>query len=163
MLTETDRAYLDEVEARCNGATKGPWEVGDESAASFYEGDDVVVHPAWTVIASREIYRDDSKAAEKRANMRFIAAARTDIPRLIAMVRGMGEGTEVVRCKDCIFSHPIPKELECAYYVDRVLVCEIGRGIEDARGISATWKNGYCDEGKRMDGERAQAGKEQHE
>jgi len=76
MLTDTD---LDEIEARADKATKGPWE---QSVGVYYDpdGDD----DCWfgrgpTIIPMSR--------AEADADASFIAASRTDVPALAKEVR----------------------------------------------------------------------------
>ncbi len=78
-------------------------------------------------------------------------AATLQRARSIALTIPTVDAAPVVRCKDCIFANPVPKDLERSYRADRVLVCEIMRGDEGPHGLSMTWKNGFCDEGRRMD------------
>lgn len=86
-LTDAD---LDEIEARANAATPGPWDVSDGN-----EGD-WPPRPLWMV--TNEAFHnppadDDTPwiAAELHTGVRddaeFVAAARTDVPRLLAEVR----------------------------------------------------------------------------
>lgn len=85
-LPITDQ-YLDEIEARCNAATPGPWVAGRGDVATIVDG-----------YESKWIYAKDRYLAiasgyeipnweEVMANARFIAASSTDIPRLVAEVR----------------------------------------------------------------------------
>jgi len=61
--------YLDEVKARCEAATKGPWEWDDHVGAVFHAGG--------------ECAADQTTVSDGL----FIAHARTDLPRAIAALR----------------------------------------------------------------------------
>jgi hypothetical protein len=84
-MTEDD---LRTIEARAEAATPGPWRQGDIAA-----GDLPVAGGCFSV----EIYgaTDDPYAVlaecEHEADASFIAAARTDIPALVAEVRRLRE------------------------------------------------------------------------
>ena len=80
------RKYLDEVQARADKATPGPWEVKGNGAQP-YASDGIVAN------CETQIHNDDDEAGlesdERRGfdNADFIAAARTDVPKLAAMLR----------------------------------------------------------------------------
>ena len=76
--TELD---LDAIEARANAATDGPWVTGADK-----EWSDAL--PAWALIiaAAYPLIELDS-GAQGTADAAFIAAARTDVPALVAEVR----------------------------------------------------------------------------
>lgn len=81
------RGWLSEVEERANTATKGEWKPDWlDSGNSTY----CVVAPASVVGGFGAIART---SREKRGweNAEFIAAARSDVPRLCALVRTLGE------------------------------------------------------------------------
>lgn len=86
---------------------------------------------------------------------RFDGQLVDDAARLVAEVERLrAEAVSVVRCRDCIHSEPIPLDKETGWYAERVLVCKNNRGDYDTSdGFSATWANGYCDEGKRKEAE----------
>lgn len=80
---------LDQLEARANAATQGPWHVNEDGFGK---------HGVPTVYATDEELRYIAKChdlpahethapTDDRANARFIAAARTAVPQLIAEVR----------------------------------------------------------------------------
>lgn len=94
MLTDTDLAYLREVDARERAATKGPWELLYTATVSVGR---VVV--AWAI------------NTENRA---FIASARTDIPRLRAMIDRLAGEQEPAKCKYCSESSPYLAVIEAA-------------------------------------------------
>lgn len=79
-------AYLNDMQARCDAATRGPWDnIGIKIAAG--DGAD------YRAIAYAQCGRDDEDEpvfdAETEANANFIATARTDMPRLIATARSL--------------------------------------------------------------------------
>ena len=61
------------------------------------------------------------------------------------------DAVEVVRCRDCAHSSEIKGTPENWYYVDRVMHCKELRGTVSDDGISAVWRDGYCDDGKRKE------------
>ena len=89
---------LNEMQARCDAATDGPWEA---------EGSQV-----WRINSLVTAVRDHS-ASERRPDAEFIAASRTDMPRLIAALRAVLELHQPVPyaqgpdyCDEC--EHPAP-------------------------------------------------------
>ncbi|MEV7364292.1 hypothetical protein [Streptomyces sp. NPDC091299] len=112
MTDQTPQLDLDEIEARANAATKGPW--------GFYDGDNYADVAADLQMTSRSSYTyrekvarlededywddpahendDESRASEQMAaNARFIAAAREDVPALVAEVRRLRATVDRVR------------------------------------------------------------------
>jgi hypothetical protein len=89
ILTDADLA---EIEKRAEAATPGPWwlfTAGDGITEVDANGKDAIPVCKWTGF-------DDARRSHKehRANAAFIAASRTDIPRLlkeIARLRGIEE------------------------------------------------------------------------
>jgi hypothetical protein len=79
---------LDEIKARCDKATPGPWITGDGSKITHYNGKDTVLTNSSTyVVTNRATYPDDKYFNDQvYANMDFIAHSREDIPTLIAEV-----------------------------------------------------------------------------
>ncbi len=87
-------AELDEIEARANAATEGPWQIdrvsgdvigpGEQSSQLSYGGVLVSTHPCVTIAVSYEL---DAAWGAEPEDMVFIANARTDVPRLVAEVR----------------------------------------------------------------------------
>ena len=75
-------AELDEIDARANAATEGPWEIDSARDVIGQMGDgDVYRH---TVAFACDMLAAETVADEDIA---FIVSARTDIPRLVAEVR----------------------------------------------------------------------------
>lgn len=86
-------ARLAEIEARAGAATPGPW--GVNSAVSSNELCDYTVYGI-PGVASATWTGDDSPAfaycdGMSRADAEFIAAARTDVPALVAALRAVWE------------------------------------------------------------------------
>lgn len=73
---EAFAGYLDELERLCNAATPGPWTHDDEGS---------LVAPDGQVIGWSD--GDRRHAGSQLANARFVEAARTALPILIATVR----------------------------------------------------------------------------
>ena len=83
-------ARLDEIEARAAAATPGPWKLIEEP----YRGRTASREGGWLgqivgVGSGSVVYRgpDSFEAVESRHDADFIAAARTDVPALVAAVR----------------------------------------------------------------------------
>lgn len=76
-LTAEEQKFLEEVTARCDAATEGPWVFGG------FWGDQV----ATAVDVEVEIICEHVE----KPNGRFIAAAREDIPRLASIIRRLSE------------------------------------------------------------------------
>ena len=84
-----DQKYFDEIKAREQKATPGPWKIGDGSKQSYRLGKNAVVSYTFGNIASRPIYSFSNSEKYNEyvyADMDFIAHARTDIPLLLAEV-----------------------------------------------------------------------------
>lgn len=78
-----DQKYFEEIKAREQAATPGPWKPGDGSEKAFMVGKNAVV-ASLRVIADRAVYPDDYGFNEQTyADIAFIAHARADIPALI--------------------------------------------------------------------------------
>lgn len=80
---------LDEIEARANAATEGPWEWEGEAKAEWEEGANSLVpsrRPDDPVLYG---YGYDASGIEVKspADAEFIAASRTDVPALAAVAR----------------------------------------------------------------------------
>jgi hypothetical protein len=72
---------LDTIEARCNAATPGPW-------MSYVEGRDHESGSDFIMTGEGGSRREDIElTGATRADQDFIAAARQDVPRLVAEVR----------------------------------------------------------------------------
>ena len=80
---------LDEIEARANAATEGPWEWEGEAKAEWEEGANSLVpsrRPDDPVLYG---YGYDASGIEVKnpADAEFISHARTDVPALVAVAR----------------------------------------------------------------------------
>jgi hypothetical protein len=82
-----DRKRLDEIQARCDAAEAGPWEIYDKDKHPYQNGGLVYVH-----LNSYEClwggYDDTMPDGETIA---FIAHARTDLPDCVAEIRRLRE------------------------------------------------------------------------
>ena len=90
----TDR--LDEIEARAEAATPGPWEADDIGHSGAEEPSGIVVHTGafdWD-----DLMRGEAESAvtwmpgwdrHHGDNAEFIAASRTDVPALVAALRAV--------------------------------------------------------------------------
>ena len=84
---------LDEIEARANAATEGPWEWEGVAKAAWEEGANSLVpsrRPDDPVLYG---YGYDASGIEVKtpADAEFIAHARTDVPALVAALRAVLE------------------------------------------------------------------------
>lgn len=84
---------IEEIKAREQAATPGPWIVGDGTKQSFFNGKNAVIsQDGRYVVADRAVYPDVPDFNEQVFfNMAFIAHSRTDIPALIAEVERLTE------------------------------------------------------------------------
>ena len=74
----------EEIRARCEEATPGPWYNGDGSVDRFFAGKNTVATPE-RVIVERATYNDEFDR-QTYADIGFIAHAREDIPYLLDRV-----------------------------------------------------------------------------
>jgi len=131
---------LDEIERRANAATPGPWE--GKRNGGVYAGDREPVFETGCGCCS------DPDLTEE--NAAFIAAARTDVPALIARVRELE--TECERMKTFAaqnFSQMIRQEAE--------QMREYGLSYEGVRKVLHEYNDGEISFGKLMDLIRAAA------
>lgn len=87
--TSVDLPDMNDIAARCEKATAGPWQVLTEE----------LVEAAWINAATADddlpiALFDFRSADENKANAEFLAHARTDIPRLLAALRSAHERIE---------------------------------------------------------------------
>lgn len=98
-------AELDEIEKRAMKATYGPWVFRPQNET---EGCAVCVGPAGAICAKvpgrqlGRIIRDDTA--------RFICAARTDVPALVAEVRRLREEVTELRVENQVLSDELANE-----------------------------------------------------
>ncbi|MEQ1703045.1 MAG: hypothetical protein ABMA25_23300 [Ilumatobacteraceae bacterium] len=71
---------LDAIERRCSAALPGPWQ-------SIIEGRDMTSGSSFIMTGSDDLYLSTGGPAVSYADHDFIAAARQDVPRLLAEVR----------------------------------------------------------------------------
>lgn len=100
-MSITDR--LDEIEARANAATTGPWshcldELRNRTAVHRIGSSEVNADVAFT-------YRDRDGRGPGMQDAEFIAHARTDVPALVATLRAVLDVCE----KSEMGSYPEPK------------------------------------------------------
>ena len=72
---------LDEIKARADAATKGPWQWREDEPASLVHVTDQRMHP-WNILKAPDWGPTLADAA-------FIAAAREDVPWLLALVESL--------------------------------------------------------------------------
>lgn len=79
---------LKEIEERVERATPGPWAV-DENTNCIQEGGDPKVKYQRMIHLQHWASENNPNAIikDQRANLQFIAAARTDVPRLVKALR----------------------------------------------------------------------------
>ncbi len=78
MRSQPSDAELDAMQARADAATQGPWR-------SWVEGRDHTSGDSFIQTAGEDIYLTGATDADQD----FIAAARQDIPRLLAEIRAL--------------------------------------------------------------------------
>ena len=81
----TARDYLAAVQQRADSATDGPWEADGTEVSQHWSRPQ-----PWETVASSEVacmaycYGGSARGIERKADAEFIAASRTDVPRLVA-------------------------------------------------------------------------------
>lgn len=81
----TAREFLAAVQQRADAATDGPWEADGTEVSQHWSRSQ-----PWETVASNEIacmaycYGGSARGIEREADAEFIAASRTDVPRLVA-------------------------------------------------------------------------------
>ena len=154
-MLNADRAWLEEVEARCKKATAlmgDGWEYDEDALMVYFSAGYVNTRQPIAAMRGGDFlmqYSGDALDAvlpQLHANGRFIASARTDIPRLIAMVRAGEVHAEVVHCVVCA------KRNTCD--------CPMGYAVEWGIGNTSPGDDDYCSEGQRMDADAPERGKE---
>ena len=97
--------WLEEIKARAEAATPGPWEdgqdgIGVNTVFSTHPDSDHVGHHSRAVIDG-----DEDGAVVSRTDATFIASARTDVPRLCSLVEladALAESRQHCdRCYEC--------------------------------------------------------------
>lgn len=120
-MSEQITQALDAMQARCDAATDGPWEREWDTSDQWWtihgqpnpaKGDDRMVCPEVATLNHREDWTADAA---------FIAAARTDMPRLIAALRALHEKLGIDDyCEACTHGD-----------------CETSRTIAEALGVGS--------------------------
>ena len=114
----TDR--LDEIEARADAATPGPWEADVTEVSQHWSRPE-----PWATVVSSEVhcmaycYGGIGRGIEREADAEFIAAARTALPKAL-------DALEAV-----LALWPDTDPCDCCVHVD----CEVVRAIAEALGI----------------------------
>ncbi len=82
---------IEEIKAREQAATRGPWKVGDGTHQSLFNGRNAVIsQDERYLVTERAVYPNAPDFNDQVfSNIDFIAHARTDIPALIAEVKRM--------------------------------------------------------------------------
>jgi hypothetical protein len=91
---------LQEIKARCEAASPGPWVVGDITEATYYSGKNGVVSVGNRLVAYKggvDVNDLSEGDLQTFADMEFIAAARSDIPALLAEVERLGKLLNLAR------------------------------------------------------------------
>ncbi len=78
--------WLDEARARCEAATEGPWEWSDQFHACEHDG--LASSSGLNVVRSAIDYGGSIVEVDE-ADARFIAHARTDLPRALDLIERM--------------------------------------------------------------------------
>jgi len=141
-------AELDEIERRACAATEGPWtsawtvppDGGDERLIIGPEGEDVV----------GQLWYDGAHIACTEPDAAFIAAARTDVPRLVAEVRrlrGIVDEAQVVATAENISLAPrqLLLRLALAQAENRRLRAELEERSQKREPLPR-WTCPLCDE-----------------
>ena len=126
-MTATDR--LNEIEARANAATEGPWIV------AIYKNE-------CKVETKRERWHVASYASPEDAA--FIAHARTDVPALVAALRAVLDlhresRNDVDHTPPCEHCHGEPGVHECGCWADEKWPTVCAVCMEGTKGASVAW------------------------
>lgn len=91
-MTADPTRILDEIQARADAATEGPWEADCGTISQHWSRPE-----PWQTVVSTDVacmaycYGGSAAGVEREADAAFIAAARTDLPRLVAALRAVLE------------------------------------------------------------------------
>ena len=126
-MTAADR--LNEIEARANAATEGPWIV------AIYKNE-------CKVETKRERWHVASYASPEDAA--FIAHARTDVPALVAALRAVLDlhresRNDVDHTPPCEHCHGEPGVHECGCWADEKWPTVCAVCMEGTKGASVAW------------------------
>lgn len=103
--------YLDEIQARADAATDGPWAAIERALGDVYIAELGMYGVAWDEPAE---WHDSDEAS--LADAEFIAHARTDVPRLVAALRAVealhttdpDDPGFASTCLECCEDYPCP-------------------------------------------------------
>ena len=114
-MTADLTALLDAMQARCDAATEGPWVAdGGEISQSWKRPEPWKPIVSTAVACMSYCYGGSAAGVEEEADAEFIAAARTDLPRLIAAVRAVLELADAWTARGehlMAYSKTIPEEV----------------------------------------------------
>ena len=109
--------YLDQIEARAEAATPGPWTTNGAGEVSQHWS----CPQPWKTVVGTEVacmaycYGGSAKGVERDEDAEFIAAARTDVPALVDALRAVLElhaerswGCAVCEEQDQVLPWPCP-------------------------------------------------------
>jgi hypothetical protein len=122
-LTDTDRTLLREVDARERAATAlmgDGWEYDEDSLMVFFSAGYVNTRQPIAALRGGDFLMQysgdtlDKVLPQLHANGRFIASARTDIPRLREIIDRLAGEQEPAKCKYCSESSPYLAVIEAA-------------------------------------------------
>jgi len=88
-MTPDDKQHIDDIEARANAATKGPWEAERTAAFHRFVSSDKIYGRVICYTSVKDVDEVDED------NITFIAASRADIPWLIAYARKLEREIEL--------------------------------------------------------------------
>jgi hypothetical protein len=138
---------LDEIEARANAATPGPWASRRNRDMRDYE---VRAGCVLAIVSEAASAKHATSVRECGRNAAFIAAARTDVPALIARVRELEAECERMKTFAAkSFSQMMCQEVE--------QMREYGLSYEGVRKVLHEYNDGEISFGKLMDLIRAAA------
>ena len=98
MTENTEPLDLDAIRARAEAATPGPWEAGIQwvySDGQIYADDNRVPDVLGMEFADPDRAEDEARRGQRNAE--FIAAARTDVPTLLAEVKRLRAERDAAR------------------------------------------------------------------
>lgn len=106
-----DAKRLDEIEARANKATAGPWYALDGAAEGFDGSWDVAGPDGCGIAGMTATAPAATILRDRRANAEFVAAARTDVPDLVDEVRRLAAELAAAREREAGLRERLRQEL----------------------------------------------------